>query len=47
MEMPSIKDYLIQIRSWVGKDTVIIVPNTDSYRVIVPALNDSNIKFKS
>lgn len=40
------EEYLIKIRNMVGKDTLITVPNTENYRVVLLKLNDSLTKLK-
>ena len=46
MEMQSTKDYLLEIRNRVGKQTTIIVPNTEAYRILLIELDDKHTYLK-
>lgn len=41
-----IKQYLLLVRSWVGKNQIIIVPDTPAYHLVLRDLNDENIIIK-
>lgn len=42
----SIEEYLLRLRSLLGVEYYIIVPNTEAYQIVVNKMNDEYILFK-